>query len=59
MAGPRPDQDPGVDAGAGHDDESTAGTPRWVKVSGVIALVVVLLFAVLHLTIGGRGGHTP
>ena len=33
-------------------------TPRWVKVFGVIALVVVVLFIVLMLT--GRGGeHGP
>jgi hypothetical protein len=33
-------------------------TPRWVKVSGFIAIVVVLLFVVLHLT-GLHGGHGP
>ena len=32
------------------DDET--GTPRWVKVFGVIALVVVLLFVILLLTVG-------
>jgi hypothetical protein len=41
----------------------TAGTPRWVKVSGIIVLVVLVVFVVLVLT--GRGGehgpglHTP
>ena len=50
--------------------ESTTGTPRWVKVFGIIALVVVLLFVVLlviggshnpgrHALGGGSGGHTP
>lgn len=39
------------------DDELT-GTPRWVKLFGAIALVVMLLFVVLLLT--GRGGeHGP
>jgi hypothetical protein len=34
------------------------GTPRWVKVFGVIALVLVLVFVILLLT--GRGGdHGP
>ncbi len=33
------------------------GVPRWVKVLGVIALVLVLLIAVM-LLIGG-GGHGP
>ena len=38
------------------------GMPRWVKVSGIIAIVLVLLFVILHLTgnsLGGPGGHTP
>ena len=47
---------PPSDTGLGPDREPTAGTPRWVIVFGVIALVVILLFAVL-LIIGG--GHSP
>ena len=46
------------------------GTPRWVKVFGIIALVLVLLFVILlspacrhgpgrHTPPGGPGGHTP
>jgi ABC-type transporter Mla subunit MlaD len=38
------------------------GIPRWVKIFGVIALIVVLLVVILMLTgvgIGGPGGHTP
>ncbi|MDQ2708453.1 MAG: hypothetical protein M3Z25_12785 [Actinomycetota bacterium] len=47
------------------------GTPRWVKVSGAIALAVVLLMVALmvfgggrhgpgrHLPAGGLGGHPP
>lgn len=31
------------------------GTPHWVKVFGIIALVLILLFAVLHFS----GGHGP
>jgi hypothetical protein len=34
------------------------GTPRWVYVLGIIALVLVLLFVILHLIGGGLGGHT-
>jgi hypothetical protein len=48
-------------------------TPRWVKVSGIIALVVILLVVILLVTgvatgpgghgpsrhTGGLGGHTP
>ncbi len=38
------------------------GTPRWVKVFGIITLVLVLLFAILLLTGGGSHGpgrHAP
>lgn len=35
------------------------GTPRWVKISGIITVVLVLLFAV-HLIFGGMPGtHAP
>ncbi len=34
------------------------GTPRWVKVFGIIFLVVVLLFVILLFT-RGPGGHGP
>ena len=38
----------------------TAGPPRWVKVSGIIALTIVLLLLVLLLAGGnhGPGRHT-
>jgi len=35
------------------------GTPRWVKVFGIFALVLVLLFIILHLTGHGLGDHRP
>ena len=35
------------------------GTPRWVKVFGIFALVLVLLFVILHLTGRGLGDHRP
>ncbi|MCA1580962.1 MAG: hypothetical protein LC796_06100 [Acidobacteria bacterium] len=38
---------------------STPGTPRWVYVFGLIAIVLVLLFVILHLTGGGFRGHMP
>ena len=53
------DQPPYPDTGVGPDEESTAGTPRWVKVLGIFAIVLVLLFLILHLAFGGFGGHTP
>jgi len=43
----------------GPDRGSTTSIPRWVKVFGTIALVLVLLFVILHLTGRGLGGHTP
>ena len=40
--------------------EDTVGAPRWVKVFGVIALVLVALVVVLLLLGGGPGGgHGP
>ena len=33
-------------------------TPRWVKILGIVALVLVLLFGILHLT-GGGANHGP
>lgn len=41
------------------DSGSPPSTPRWVKVFGIITLVLVLLFVILHLTGRGFGGHTP
>ena len=49
------------DTGDVPDRESPPGTPRWVKIAGIIALVVVVLF-VISLLAGVRHGpglHTP
>jgi hypothetical protein len=66
--------DAGVVAGVGPDRGSTAtypGTPRWVKVAGIIAFVLLLLVVILmfvgggrhgpgrHMPSGGAGVHTP
>lgn len=48
----------GPDPGAGPDHEATHTTPRWVKVFGMITLVLLVAFVVLHLTVGGPGSHT-
>jgi hypothetical protein len=40
------------------DRGSTTSTSRWVKVCGSIALVLVLLSGILHLTGPGLGRHT-
>jgi hypothetical protein len=55
MAEPPRYPETGDEPGVAPDVESAPGTPRWVKVFGVIALVVVVLFVILFLT----GGHGP
>ncbi|MBI4203331.1 MAG: hypothetical protein HY532_09500 [Chloroflexi bacterium] len=35
------------------------GTPRWVKVSGIIAIVLVLVVAIVLFAGGGPGDHGP
>lgn len=41
------------------DSKSATGTPRWVKVFGIIALVLVMLVVILLFTRGPGGGHGP
>ena len=55
MADPSPDH---RDSGVGPAHQPTVGPPRWVKVFGIIALVVVVVFVILLLT-GGPGRHGP
>lgn len=38
--------------------ETPPSTPRWVKVFGIIAIVLILLFVILKLT-GIGGNHGP
>lgn len=40
------------------DPSSDNGAPRWVKILGIIAVVLVLLFAVVQFT-GIGGSHGP
>ncbi len=45
----------------GPDHQATASTPAWVKVFGMIAIVLALVIGALHLTgnsLGGPGSHT-
>jgi hypothetical protein len=39
------------------DDDDQIGMPVWVKVFAGIAVVLVLLFIVMHLAGGGMGRH--
>ncbi len=43
------------DKGVGSGPESTTGAPRWVKVFGIIAVVLVLIVVVALLTGGSHG----
>ncbi|MEJ7791700.1 MAG: hypothetical protein WKF65_07005 [Gaiellaceae bacterium] len=56
------DPTPSPDTGTSPGRETPAGTPRWVKVFGIVALVVVVLFIVVLLVGGaehGPGRHSP
>jgi hypothetical protein len=38
------------------DGGSNTSTPRWVKVFGIVALILVLLFVIVHLADSDRHG---
>jgi hypothetical protein len=52
---PPSDSDPTDDTASGRGSEATEGAPRWVKVFGVIGVLLIVLFVILLLT----GGHGP
>jgi hypothetical protein len=56
---PAPEVDTPNDAGRGLPQRSTTGTPRWVKVFGIVIVALILVFAVLHFAGHGFGGHAP
>jgi hypothetical protein len=39
------------------DQQGSNSTPRWVKVCGIVAGTLLLLFVISHLTGHGFGGH--
>jgi hypothetical protein len=39
------------------DRETQPGMPRWVKVLGIIIILSVVLFVIVHLLGGGFRGH--
>ncbi|MCA1728393.1 MAG: hypothetical protein LC751_02935 [Actinobacteria bacterium] len=62
MADLPPSPDTSDDTSVGADRGPNTSTPRWVKVFGIIALVLVLLFGAHMLFVGssrGPGRHTP
>jgi hypothetical protein len=66
---PSPDANGNTNVGPGQ--ELTLGIPRWVKVFGIVALVLVLLVIIMlfvsggnhgpgrHIPSGGAGSHMP
>jgi hypothetical protein len=50
--------DSGDDPSAGIDRASPPSTPRWVKVFGIIVLILVLLVGIIMFT-GVGGEHGP
>jgi len=57
-ADPPPYPGASSDSGMEPDPDSPPKTPRWVKAFGIIAVVLLLLFAGLHLT-GNAPTHMP
>jgi hypothetical protein len=56
---PHPPPYPGSNDGdtdTGPDRESTTSTPMWVKLLGIIVILLVVLFVVQHLIGGGLAG---
>jgi hypothetical protein len=43
--------------GLGSDFGSPPSTPRWVYVFGIVVIVLILLFIILHFAGGGFGRH--
>jgi len=41
------------------DQPEYPGTPRWVKIFGIITIVLVLVFAIVHISGHGIGNHLP
>ncbi len=44
------------DTEMGLDSGSTTGTPRWVKVFGIVLAIIVLLVVLMMLLSGGKHG---
>lgn len=63
MADPSPSRHVTADSGAeplhssGSPNATYPGTPRWVKVSGIVVLALILLFVVVEVASGGQ--HNP
>jgi hypothetical protein len=58
MADPPSYPHAGDDSDVTRDRAAITGTPRWVRVVGIVALVVVLVFVIL-MVVGDPGAHGP
>ena len=58
MANPPPVPRTGDETGSTPNGGSSGGTPRWVKVFGIVILAVVVLIVVMIVS-GRGGGHGP
>jgi hypothetical protein len=58
MADLPPNPDTGDDTGLRPTADRPPSTPRWVKVFGIIVIVVFLIFVAIRFT-GVGGGHSP
>lgn len=58
MADPHRSADAGTTDHAAPGADPPAGPPRWVRVFGIVALVVLVLIVAL-LVFGGGGAHGP
>jgi hypothetical protein len=62
MADPSSSPESNGNTGVGPGRELTPGMPRWVKVFGIVALVLVLLVIIMMFASGGSHGpgrHIP
>ncbi len=51
------DQPPNPDTSMRPTEDRPPSTPRWVKVFAIIAILLVVLFVILHLTGLAPAGH--
>jgi hypothetical protein len=48
---------PPLDHHHDHESDSVESAPRWVKVFGIVGLVLVVVFVIVYLAGGGLGHH--
>jgi hypothetical protein len=56
---PHPETGTGGNTDVGPGRGSPPGMPRWVRISLVIVVALILLAVIVHLAGGGPGLHSP